>query len=302
MKKSRIDKLLKKFPFVTNQFLYDLYVVQEKSLPDIYKTYGMDYRATRDLLLYFGIPIRSISQSRMTATGKKKIVTNFFIKHGVENPSQLREVKEKKKKTFLSNYGVDNIWKSPKYYAWLNDYMFATYGVKRFCENPWGWKGKGVMRKDSRLKKLWENRTEWWESLTDEEKSKMLSKVIRGNKQTSKLETRFSKALSRLRVSFEPHVIVEGKNFDFKINKSNILVEVNGDFWHANPAKYKSNDVMNFPGGDVRAYAVWNKDRTKIEMATARGHKVLIIWESEMKSMNDKSLDAWILENIVKEA
>jgi len=299
MKKSRVDKLLNKFPFATRDWLWGLYVVNESSLPEIYKHHGIDYRATKDLLTHYNIPVRSISQSRLTKRGKEKIISGFLKKYGVENPSQLAEIKEKKKKTFLSNYGVDNIWKSAQYYDWLDEYMLAKYGVKRFCENPWGWKGKGVEKKDERIKKLWSGRMEWWESLSDDEKSKIASKMRLGNKQTSKLETRFAQTLSRLRVSYQPHAIVCEKNFDFKINKTNILVEINGDFWHANPNKYNKTDLLDMPGGKIKAGDLWEKDKNKTKLAEACGHKVLVLWENEMRTMSDKDLDIWVLDNIV---
>ena len=47
MKKTRIIKLQEKFPFATKDFLYNLYIVEEKSLPEIYELYGIDYRATK---------------------------------------------------------------------------------------------------------------------------------------------------------------------------------------------------------------------------------------------------------------
>jgi len=284
MRKSRIEKLLEKFPFATKEFLHNLYIVEEKSLPEIHKSFGMDFRATKDLMAYYNLPLRTISQSRLTKTGKQKILSGFVNKYGVENPSQLPEVKEKKKKTFLARYGVDNIWKSPEYYKWLDDYMLLTYGVKRIAANPWGWRGAGQKRREERLKKLWSGRDSWWASLTDEEKSKIAAEACSGNTSASSLETRVMSSLSRLHINFTPHFVLQGRNFDFRVF-DRTLIEVNGDFWHANPKKYKADDIINLPANPVKASELWEKDRKKEEIAKKNGYKVITIWESDISNV-----------------
>lgn len=55
------------------------------------------------------------------------------------------------------------------------------------------------------------------------------------------------------------------------------IVEFNGDFWHANPKKYKKTDkVLN-----TTAEALWKKDALKKKRLEEAGYEVLIIWESE---------------------
>ncbi len=36
--------------------------------------------------------------------------------------------------------------------------------------------------------------------------------------------------------------------YDFKLVDTNILLEINGDYWHANPVKYHANDIIHYPG------------------------------------------------------
>ena len=42
----------------------------------------------------------------------KEIYENIKNKYGVDNPSKLENVKEKKKNTFIKHYGVDNYFKT----------------------------------------------------------------------------------------------------------------------------------------------------------------------------------------------
>ena len=64
---------------------------------------------------------------------------------------------------------------------------------------------------------------------------------------------------------------------------SKIIVEVNGDYWHANPKKYDSNEIISYPKGFKSASSVWNKDKDRIRFFEKEGFKVFIIWESDMK-------------------
>lgn len=299
MRKPRIEKLTEKFPLLTKETLYDLYVIQQKSLPLIRQEYGVDFRACRDLLIYYGIPLRTISEARTTANGRQRIRLSLKEKYGVENPSQIEWVKQKKKDTFQKHYGVDNIWKSADYYKWLDDYMLIHYGVKRVSTNPWGWRGAGEKRKPERIQKLWGGRDRWWASLSDEEKSSFMAEVCSKNTFGSKIETRVREALDQLHISHKRWVSVGHRNFDFGIDGCQILVEVNGDFWHANPSKYNAEDVIPFPDGHRKAKEVWEKDKKKQLIAERKGYNVLVLWESDLKSMTDKDLETWLLKNII---
>lgn len=51
-------------------------------------------------------------------------------KYGIENPSQLQEVKDKKKNTFLKNYGVEHFSKTEDYHIKYINTNLKRYGVK----------------------------------------------------------------------------------------------------------------------------------------------------------------------------
>lgn len=60
-----------------------------------------------------------------------------------------------------------------------------------------------------------------------------------------------------------------------------LVIEINGDYIHANPAKYKADDVIRIPGESYTAQEKWDRDRRKIEYLQSRGYQVLVIWESD---------------------
>ena len=61
----------------------------------------------------------------------------------------------------------------------------------------------------------------------------------------------------------------------------NKLIEYNGDYWHANPIKYKENDILQYPGGKKAAKDVWKINECKINCAQNQGYDVLVIWETD---------------------
>lgn len=81
-----------------------------------------------------------------------------------------------------------------------------------------------------------------------------------------------------------------GKQFDFLLPDQKIIIEVNGDFWHANPTKYKPNDLLPFPGKAVVAKNLWKKDYLKRKLANEHGYYVVYVWESDIKILTKSSL------------
>lgn len=86
------------------------------------------------------------------------------------------------------------------------------------------------------------------------------------------------------------------KFYDFKIG--NTIIEVNGDYWHANPQKYPADAVFTFPKSVCTAKNIWDADNFKADIAKKNGYKVLYIWESFMKRTNDYDLLQYIKNNI----
>lgn len=68
------------------------------------------------------------------------------------------------------------------------------------------------------------------------------------------------------------------------------IIEFNGDYWHANPAKYSSNFLIK--QSNLTALEVWERDNLKKKSAELRGYTVYTVWESEYLSDPDKTITA----------
>ena len=274
--KTTSDKKEIKFLFIKRNFpeicnideLLNCYVVNLNSLVDIRKKYLIDFKSILFLLDYFNIKKRSISESA------KKISTHKYKKtclekYGFDNVSKSNIIKDMKKNTFLNNYGVDNIFKDSDFKKWI-------------LENNFAWNNLTDDENRLRVEKQTASIKKYWSKLTDEQKNKLYS--YNG---TSKLETAISSVLNDLCISYTTQFPLCGKLFDFRITNTNLLIEVNGDYWHCNPLKFKQDEYVKFPGGNKKVSDIWNKDLIKRNKAIESGYNVIYIWEKEIKDSVD---------------
>lgn len=294
------DKKLVKFQFISHNYpefdnkekVIELYENQLLSLPDLKNRFGISYKNTLFLLDYFNIKKRNISESAYLITTKKYRET-CFSKYGVDNASKNITIKEKKKDTFIKHYGVDNIWKSKEYYEWLYQHMMNTYGKGSLSNRNGGinkfYDTLSDDEKRIRTQPMRKAYIEYWNKLTDEEKYILIQKRVKFKE--TKIETEVSRTLSRLNIPHTKQHWINKNSYDIRISGTNLIIEVNGDFWHANPLIYKDDDILPHPFGKVIAKDLWMKDENKKILAENKGYKIIYIWEKEIKDNKDNLMD-----------
>jgi len=111
---------------------------------------------------------------------------------------------------------------------------------------------------------------------TPEEKEAFLkAKALEMSEKKTWPELEFEKMLNELGVEFRTQEIVGGKIFDFYIPSENLLVEIDGDYWHGNPSVYKRPNKMQNTNR--------KNDRRKTLIAENEGYKISRVWESDLK-------------------
>lgn len=88
-------------------------------------------------------------------------------------------------------------------------------------------------------------------------------------------EREFKKLLKEIGVVFEVQKIVGKKIFDFYIPDKNMLIEVDGDYWHANPNRVEK--INKTQERNLR------NDKYKEGLATGLGYSLERVWESDLK-------------------
>lgn len=284
---------------IKKQDIVHLYVDEEWSLPDFQHKFGFSFNETLFLLKYFLIPIRTASAAKNTSRTKHKFLETSMKLYGVPNPSSSIKVKNKRKNTFQEKYGVDNVRKSEWFKKWLEQYMIETYSVKSLPNrygnmNGW-WDLQTEEFKKNHMLKANEGYKSWYESLSDDEKEKYNEKKCNSlvKSWTSSVEQKVKESLLKNGIDVIHQFWINRRSYDFRILETNILIEVNGDYWHANPSIYSPEDILSYPDKKITALEKWEEDKIKIKNANEYGYKVITIWESDVY-LNQDNLDEWI--------
>lgn len=79
--------------------------------------------------------------------------------------------------------------------------------------------------------------------------------------------------------------------YDCHIKNSNILVEVNGDYWHCNPNVYRDGPINDMQKSHIR------RDFAKKDFAKRQGYYLITVWEKRIKE-NPEDTKQWVLGKI----
>lgn len=86
-------------------------------------------------------------------------------------------------------------------------------------------------------------------------------------------------------VEFVPQYSIGRMTADFYIPSKNLIVETNGDFWHANPRVYTDPDSLH----PIQRRAI-EKDKRKLRQLSEKGYDVFILWENDLQNHKDATL------------
>jgi|SRR6185312_15289328 len=93
--------------------------------------------------------------------------------------------------------------------------------------------------------------------------------------------------LSIRNIKFEKHKsLKDGHGFYHQVDifiEPNICVEIDGDYWHANPLKYNPYFKIFKNPKIIYAIDIWEKDRKTNQKLTTLGYKIIRLWESDIK-------------------
>jgi very-short-patch-repair endonuclease len=92
----------------------------------------------------------------------------------------------------------------------------------------------------------------------------------------TKPEREMNQILTELNVEFEPQKVVGSKIYDFYVPQANLLIEVDGDYFHANPDVYTEGDLNSMQKRNVK------NDEFKDTLANGRGYILTRVWESDL--------------------
>jgi len=95
-------------------------------------------------------------------------------------------------------------------------------------------------------------------------------------------ERKVQNILKELKIKFTTQHEVAGKFYDIYIPSKNVLIEVDGDYWHG-----KDIDYLNKNKVQKKAFA---NDLNKDGLATLHGYTLYRVWESEITKEKIKKM------------
>lgn len=297
--------------FSNKDWVIEKYINQGWSLPDFRRECGVNYSSTLFVLDYHGIKRRTIRESVRSDKRRQKFENTCLQRYGVTNVSKLDDVKTKKATTFFEHYGEDNIWKTDEFKSNHSKLMLARYGKGSLSNRHGGlnayWKELDDISKSERVKTLRKGFFDYLDCMSPEEKQersagyreRIYKRMDNGEfvVRSSKMEMAILDIVFRKYKDAESQKWIERKSYDLYVPSLRLIIEINGDYWHANPLLYKDTDVLKFPGAEVTASALWEKDERKRLIAKKWGYAILTLWENDI-IRNGERLEEWVLEQI----
>ncbi len=199
-------------------------------------------------------------------------------KYGVKNPSELEEVK---KKTGAKNLG-NNPWAAMSESTRKETKQkISEWSKKMWEENKDEMKKKiskahsDISEKKSRIAKKLRQNEEYVKNLTSS-----IAETL-GSKEKSKPHKKFCDKLNLKEKGYKSEQQVGSYIVDELNEENNKIIEVFGDYVHANPEKFDPEDVIKLPGNTYKAKEKWEHDRKKIDWLEKQGYEVVILWSSD---------------------
>lgn len=281
---------------LTYDFLYDEYIIKEKSISQISQEVGFKKnRQVHKKLLEYRIPIRNahenrfakgyVEQTKKTCLEKygveyhtlkdspirQKIWDGVEEKYGVKNVFIDDNIKEKSKKTMLEKYGVQYCSQSFEIQQKIKDTCLEKYGVYNPAMNI---------------------------NIINKMKATKASKVYTYGHTSAIAESFFTSLYEKMSPSnhiyFRPltkeFTVMSDENilycYDFVDSEKKKCIEFNGDYWHGNPNIYESDWINPHNGLSVKEMKL--KDNKKTKAIKNRGYECLTIWEKEYRDNPEK--------------
>lgn len=248
---------------------------------------------------------RSHSQEKQTDRYKNKFRSTLLSRYGVINPSQCDFVKQKVIDTIIEKHGSYENWKTSQVRLMLSSLQnikendqerWDEICEKRKCGVRDKWGVDNVSQVPEIAQKMAESNKKRLSILSVEERQKITEKARFAIKRDleSSIEIKVQNVLNRLGISFEKHLNIGNRNYDIVI-QPNIIIECQGDYWHANPKIYNETDVIY---NGYTAKDVWERDEYKRILAIKHGFIVITLWESDINSKSEENLINFVKQEI----
>ena len=106
----------------------------------------------------------------------------------------------------------------------------------------------------------------------------------------NKRESQIGQILTEAEIRFKFHHNVDYQTIENEYRKKEVdifirpkkIIEHNGTYNHADPRKYKPDDLIREHNKMVKASEIWKREKIILNQIKKRGYKILVIWEQDL--------------------
>lgn len=304
IKKCR-EEYLKNLTEEQKQEIINDYINEGLSIVQMSKKYNLSYSQIKYILSLLGVKLRKLKEAINMPKRKEQYTQTMLKNHGTtHNFNRNCESRKKWEKRLFDEEGIVNVFQRKEVIDKIKDTMINRYGeggiyynrmkgnTLQYWINKLG-KEKGIEKyNEICYKKGNSNRYEYYvekygEIECDIQWKKRLEQLSHDNfVYQVGLNKRCYKILDNNSIEYQKEFKIYKESthryYSFDIKIGNLLIELNGVYWHCSPKRYQPNDIVRFPGNIfMKAKDKWEYDKIKKEAAIKKGYIVETIWEDE---------------------
>lgn len=140
---------------------------------------------------------------------------------------------------------------------------------------------------EEKLKNHCEEKSEWLRSHQEQLKKMIINSHKKPYRKT-KIEKIVENFLMKNNIKFKYNFILDKYQYDFLLLDLNVIIEVQGDYWHANPLYYSDTDPNLRRLNDIQKYKV-SMDIIKNDFIKDK-YEIIYLWETELKNKKFEKL------------
>lgn len=248
------------------QICKEYFSKEKPSIVILGEKWNCDGATIRNILKGNGYILRNLSESH-----KGKFV-------GENHPMYGQHHSEKTKQKIREKIGGKNHFNYGKH---LSEKTRKRISISNKGNLSWC---KGLTKEtDERVKKVGDSNK--GKIVSEKSKQKMREKALQriqnqhGPYKDTKPELKMKGILNELTIPFEHQFRLKNHLFDFRILNTNIIIEVDGDYWHGNPKKFKKLSKIQKEQKQ--------KDIKNEELAKVNNFVLLRFWQNDILNKKD---------------
>lgn len=222
----------------------------------------------------------SCSCSMSDPENKKQHKLTCLAKYGVENPSQVKEIQNKKQQTFLKKYGRTCNLGDPENRklqdatrrAKNNGEYHSIEAREKFRNNL---KNREKIIATNIKNHGYANPFQWPE-IKEKIANTHQYKHINCSRAENEIYEWICKCYNKT-VIHNDRKVLQGKELDIYLPDLNLAFEYDGRYWHADPSLYKATDIID----GRTAEEIWKNDKLKDDTCKKLGLSLIRIKEQD---------------------